>query len=231
MPSPFAPADASVRRLRLSPVLIGRLRVGLGLLAGALPLALLLLLLLVRAPAAQQVFVLPFWMGALALCARGAFSLRDIDTALGDERSRGRRGLLLGLCFCYFAPFVHWFLAKPSLYYLATNVFLMLLCAGWWLVLVNESLGALATACGDDGLRRDASLTAWATLILLTFLQIFLVGQVLWHQREIGGGRFPHLFLAQWRTVFFLPFLLTWIQLLRVWRRLPEWELGESGGV
>ena len=126
---------------------------------------------------------------------------------------------------------MHWFLAKPSLYYLATNVFFMLFCAGWWLVLVNESLGTLAAACGDDGLRRDASLTAWATLILHTFLQIFLVGQVLWHHREIGGGRFPHLFLAQWRTVFLLPCLLTWIQLLRTWRRLPEWELGENGGV
>ena len=231
MPAPSAPTEAPVRRLRLSPVLVGRLRLGLGLLAAAIPLALLLLHLLVRAPAAHQVFVLPIWMGTLALCACGAHSLRDIDAALGDERSRGRRGLLLGFCLCYFAPFVHWFLAKPGLYYLATNVFLMLLCAGWWLVLINESLGALTAACGEEGLRRDASLTAWATLILHTFLQIFLVGQVLWHQREIGGARFPHLFIAQWRAVFYLPFLLTWNQLLRTWRRLPEWELGERGGV
>lgn len=204
LPPAGEPADSS-----------DRLRSGLQGALVAIPAGLLFLEALVRATSLPVVSLVGL------VCSLGLAGWSG--AAVATLPFRIRRATALGLCLVYFAPFLHWFLQKPSVYYLAVNVFLMLLCAGWWMVQFNENLAQHARDAGDHAFRRDAMFCAWASLILFSILEIFLVAQVLWHQMEIGGHRFPHVMLAPWRSIFLIPFAFTWITAARAYARLAAW--------
>jgi hypothetical protein len=196
---------------------------GLNALLLGLPLLAAFPIFLLRTAPVPATF-LALWMLGLALNAwAGASLLRVVDALCADGRGRAQRAWRLGICQVGLGPFVPWFIGNSGSYYFAANVFLLLLCVSWWLVLLNEGVAALAAAQADRALRGVALLGAWGCLLLHAVLQVFLAAQVLWHRHEIGGTQFPALLLRPWREAFLLPFLVAWLVLARARARVQDW--------
>lgn len=200
-----------------------------------LPLTLLLFFGAVEIEVLARLQFPSYALGVLALFV-GMIRLGRVGPLTGSWLGWARSGILLSFMMLYLAPFVYWWQRAPYVGFFGANMWILLGCTMFILVVVNRLSSELGGRYGDSTFAIEARLCAWSVVVLMMLPFCIAIGYAYHVQRKYDVPLRSTLGVAHkempfWLHVFFLlPFTLTMTTVWKARERAMQGLARAAGG-
>ena len=156
----------------------------------------------------------PYLIGVLIMYM-GMMFLYRMSPPTPRWRRLVRQGILFSFLLVYFSPIVHWWLRRPDELFYLLNMFLLIVCVSWGLLVINLLAAELGRRMDDRAFLIEAQLCGWAavTLVIGPALAIGTIAVIEMIRAKCGlyeGVLYAYHAVPHWiLALFLLPFTLT----------------------